>query len=103
MDFDDADLEAELGDILGEDKPKPKPKAKGGKKAFSSVEEWANFDKMVAGCMDDIGDDDDEDIDDPELLAELMDVAEDEEEPAPEPVKKPPPIVCHISILRINL
>lgn len=47
---------------------------------------------MVAGCMDDIGDDDDEDLDDPDLLAELIEVA-DEPEPVMQPVKQPPPIV----------
>ena len=93
MDFDDADLEAELGDILGEERPKPKAKPKGGKQAFSSIEEWSNFDKMVEGCMNDIGDDEDEDIDDPDLLAELMEVADDEPELVQQPVKQPPPIV----------
>ena len=93
MDFDEADLEAELGDILGEERPKPKAKPKGGKQAFSSIEEWSNFDKMVAGCMDDIGDDDDEGLDDPDLLAELLEVADDEPEHVQQPVKQPPPIV----------
>ena len=69
----DEDLERELADLVGGGaRKKPKPK----KKEVAPEE----LNAMVADCMKDINDDDLSDTEDPDLLAELEDIEDDDED-----------------------
>ncbi|CAH1773801.1 unnamed protein product [Owenia fusiformis] len=82
----DAELEAELAALQGHDSPKKTAKPAKGPVHLSQI------DKMAAECMkDDDGEDDDIDLDDPELLAELDDLSPENEQPAPVPTQSPTP------------
>lgn len=74
----DADLEAELMNLVGSGGGgRSQPKKNGGKAVG-----MAEIERMAALCMKDIDDDDiaDDDLEDEDLLAELNDVLEDSEE-----------------------
>ncbi|XP_059170494.1 coiled-coil and C2 domain-containing protein 1-like [Physella acuta] len=81
MDYgdDDDDLEAELAELAGEDyQPvkKPKPRSKG----VTSID---HIEKMAASGLQDI-DDDVSDTEDPDLLAELEDLDDDDDHISPQ-------------------
>lgn len=80
----DADLEAELMNLIGSGhEGRPQPKKNNGKAAVGMAE----IERMAALCMKDIDDDDigDDDLEDEDLLAELNDVLEDSDEETPVP------------------
>jgi len=64
INFNNDELESELLDLLGENEPKQArtPKKAAGKQMVA----WNDLDNMVNACMEDV-DDEDEDIDDPDL------------------------------------
>ncbi|KAK3090097.1 hypothetical protein FSP39_009170 [Pinctada imbricata] len=78
----DEDLEAELLALQGEDNPVPKKSPQRGPNRAAAL---SDIDRMAAECMRDIGSDEEvSDTDDPDLLAELQDLEEDDT-PAPAP------------------
>lgn len=81
---DDADLEAELLNLVGSGGGgRSQPKKNDGRAAVGMAE----IERMAALCMKDIDDDEigDEDLEDEDLLAELNDVLDDSEEETPAP------------------
>nr|XP_019939661.1 PREDICTED: coiled-coil and C2 domain-containing protein 1A [Paralichthys olivaceus] len=84
----DEDLEAELLNLIGEGGGRPQ----GRKSEGRAPVHMAEIERMAALCMKDVEDEEigDDDLDDEDLLAELNEVLEDDEEPAPAPT---PPAV----------
>ncbi|RVE75774.1 hypothetical protein OJAV_G00002280 [Oryzias javanicus] len=80
----DEDLEAELLSLVGGGGERG-GRAQGKKEQGRAPVAMAEIERMAALCMKDLDDDemDDEDVDDEDLLAELNEVLEDDEEPAP--------------------
>lgn len=85
-DDDDADLEAELQNLMFGGSKATKPKKR------KSVQQ-PDLDQMVAACMADIpDDDDDDDLNDDELLNELAEFEEPQEENPPPPPRMVAPL-----------
>uniref|UniRef100_A0A3P9K7Q1 Coiled-coil and C2 domain-containing protein 1B n=1 Tax=Oryzias latipes TaxID=8090 RepID=A0A3P9K7Q1_ORYLA len=83
----DEDLEAELLNLVGGG-----GRAQGKKEQGRAPVPMAEIERMAALCMKDLDDEEmeDEDLDDDDLLAELNEVLEDDEEPAPAAPKAMP-------------
>ncbi|XP_060939903.1 coiled-coil and C2 domain-containing protein 1A [Limanda limanda] len=79
----DEDLEAELLNLIGGGGGRPQGRKAEGKAPVHMAE----IERMAALCMKDMDDEEigDDDLDDEDLLAELNEVLEEDEEPAPTP------------------
>ncbi|XP_072045567.1 coiled-coil and C2 domain-containing protein 1-like isoform X2 [Amphiura filiformis] len=92
QDEDDATLEAELAALMEDDEDVPTSRAARARAPPPKQKvPMAAIDKMAADAMKSVDEDDDEDIDDPDLLAELDEL--NESGPSPMPSPKPSPQV----------
>merc|ERR1711990_559792 len=87
INFNTAELEDELADLLGEGKQTAAPPAQKKKGPVP----WDELDNMINDCMVDI-DDDDEDIDDPDSENELEGMLDQEADPVETPAVVKPDI-----------